>query len=157
MKALDNVFYKTTEIDLGKFKNKVVKINDNIYCQIEKNNINNRNECFDIFTKITKERTKVLDEKTLTDYIKEIKYINNDQILWELRISKEHYYELNLSENLTEKLNEWYSLRLPDKIYGKLTVEEYNAIFNIREINYSSKNYKEIEFLKNIIPFLLIS
>ena len=77
-------------------------------------------------------------------------------MLWKLRISEEHYYELNLSESLIERLNSWYSLKLPSKIYGKLTDEEYSMILNVKETDYSDKNYKEIEFLKNIVPFLLI-
>ena len=81
MAPLDNVFYKNREINLEKFKNKVVKINGSIYCQIEKDNINNRNECFDIFTKITKEHLKILEEKTLKVNIKEIEYINNGEVL----------------------------------------------------------------------------
>lgn len=157
MTTLDNIFYKEAEIDLMRFKNKIVKINNKIYCQTEKDNINNRNECFDIFTQITKERLGTLDKKMLKGNIKEIKYTKNSQILWVLRVSKEHYYELELSENLIERLNSWYSLRISDKIYGKLTDEEYNAVFNIKKLNYDGKNYEEIEFLKNIVPFIEFS
>ena len=156
MTTLDNIFYKEKEINLMRFKNKIVKINNKIYCQTEKDNINNRNECFDMFTQITMERLETLDKRILKGNIKEIKYTKNSQILWVLKVSEEHYYELELSENLIERLNSWYSLRISDKIYGKLTDEEYNAVFNIKNTNYNDKDYKEIEFFKNIIPFLLI-
>ncbi|MCP1226401.1 hypothetical protein [Sebaldella sp. S0638] len=157
MTTLDNVFYKEAEVNLMRFKNKIVKINNKIYCQTEKDNINNRNECFNMFTQITMERLETLDKRILKGNIKEIKYTKNGQILWVLRVSKEHSYELELSENLIERLNSWYSLRISDKIYGKLTDEEYNAVFNIKNLSYNDKNYKEIEFLKKIIPFIEFS
>ncbi|ACZ10713.1 Uncharacterised protein [Sebaldella termitidis] len=160
--TLNNLLYENEAIEnimisSKKLKNKKKIIENNIFCEIKEYDRKNKYECLELFSKITLEHLTKLKKITLKDNEKEIIYHGKSKKLWVLKISSDYYYELEISKTLNGKLNQWYSLNLPDKVYGKLTIKEYENILKIKSSNYNIENYQEIEFLKKIIPFIEFS
>ena len=161
-KRLDNLIYKD-EIDKNKLYEKIKPsystaesflINNELHCKLDNRNWNSIAKCMDLYRKITELHLKNLKTIELKDNVKKIDYSYENQQLWRITLSSDNYYELSLSKKLREKIGSWYSVILPEKIYGKLTNEEKERITKLSLKNYNEKTEEEVKFLKEIIPFI---
>lgn len=161
-KRLNNLIYKD-EIDKNKLTEEIKPsyntaeiflINNELHCKLDNRNWNSIVKCMDLFVKITELHLKNLKTIELKDSVKKIDYSYENQQLWNITVSSNNYYELSLSKSLREKIKSWYSVDLPEKIYGKLTNGEKERITKLPLKNYNEKNEEEVKFLKDIIPFI---
>ncbi len=164
-KRLDNLIYKD-EVDKNKLSEEIKPsfsiaekflINNELHCKLDNRNWNSMNKCMHLFANITELHLENLKTIELKDNVKKIDYSYENQQLWSIAVSSDNYYELSLSKSLRERIKSWYSVDLPEKIYGKLTNEEKERITKLPLKNYNEKNVEEVKFLKEIIPFIKFS
>ena len=133
-------------------------INNEIFCKLNwENRLISINNCLNLFSNITLKNLGNLKKIEMKNDGRIINYKYNNSSLWTIKISSDKFYELKISKELREKMNDWYSVNLPNEVYGKLTEDNYYKIVSLKNESYDEKNMEEIKFLKEIIPFIEFS
>ena len=156
--ALSSLLYNNQEIP--KISNPSLEklrrnIGGEIFCKVaDENDIYMINFCLSLFSKMTMKKLEDLKMIQLKDSIKEISYSDGNKLVWRIVISSDNNYELNISKDLQNEIKSFYSINIPEKIYGELNEDYIEKVKNINKINYHKNNKEEILFLKEIIPFI---
>ena len=156
--ALSSLLYNNQEIP--KISNPSLEklrrnIGDDIFCKVaDENDIYMINFCLSLFSKMTMKKLEDLKMIQLKDSIKEINYSDENKLVWRIVISSDNNYELNISKDLQNEIKSFYSINIPEKIYGELNEDYIEKVKNINKINYHKNNKEEILFLKEITPFI---
>ena len=146
---------KISEITVSKTENTV-----NISCRIDMENYwYSMNDCLDIFSRITSKRLKYLKQMELNNVHKQISYnfSGTDKSFWNIKIGADRYYELKFSELHRTRIQETYNIKLPEKIYGILTEDQFQKLEKFSFEKITTEDEEGLRELGDIFPFISFS
>ena len=132
----------------------------NTSCRIDmKNYWYSMNDCLDIFSRITNKRLKYLKQTELNNVRKQISYnfSGTDKSFWSIKIGADRYYELKFSELHRTRIQETYNIKLPEKIYGILTEDQFQKLEKFSFEKITTEDEEGLRELGDIFPFISFS